>query len=966
MTDIHGFELVREMDIPELNTRARLFRHAKSGAELLSLENDDENKVFGVAFRTPPTDSTGVAHILEHVVLAGSRKYPVKEPFIELIKGSLKTFLNAFTYPDRTVYPVASQNLQDFYNLIDVYLDAVFHPLLSPHTFAQEGWHYEVERKNGQALSYKGVVFNEMKGAFADPDDRLDDVVRRHLFPDTTYGLESGGDPRRIPELTYEQFLDFHRRYYHPSNALIYFYGDDPPEERLRLMNEWLSEFDRRDVEVKIDVQPRFAQPRREEEAYIAGDDAKAYLTVNWSLAADPDPELLLSLAILTHILIGDPASPLRKALIESGLGEDLAGVGLMPELRQVYFSTGLKGVDPAHADAVERLILDTLEHLAAEGVEQSAIESAMNTIEFRLREQNTGGIPRGLALMLAALAAWTYGRDPMEVIAFEQPLSRIKKRLARGEHYFEDLIRRYFLENPHRVTLLFRPDPDLQKRWNEEEARRLDAIRSAMSPDDLKAVIEEMETLHRLQETPDDPQALAAIPRLKLEDLERENKIIPLVELSLNGGRALYHDLFTNGILYLDVGMDLRGVEQELLPFVPLFGRALLEMGTEDEDYVQLSRRIGSKTGGIRDDLYISSRLASPEPLSWLFLRGKATVERAQDLLDILHDILHKARFDDQERFRQIVLEEKAAQEAQLAPAGYMVVHGRLAAHFHIAGWLTEQMSGVDYLFFLRNLSEQVKKDWPSVLQVLETLRERLIQRPSMLWNVTLDEANWAGVEPRLAAFIGALPASPVPPASWSPTALPPHEGLAIPVQVNYVGKGANLYDLGYRLHGSIHVINRFLATTWLWERVRMKGGAYSGFSLFDQRTGLFDFLSYRDPHLKKTLEIYDQTARFLREVDLSEDELTKSIIGTIGAMDAYLLPDAKGWISMQRWLTGESDAFRQRLREEVLGATKADFRAFADVLERVREAGHVVAMGPQPRLAALKSPALALLKVL
>ncbi|TLN06672.1 peptidase M16, partial [bacterium] len=403
---LHGFELIRDETIQEINSRARLYRHLGSGAQLLSLENDDENKVFGITFRTPAGNSTGVAHIMEHSVLCGSRKYPVKEPFVELVKGSLNTFLNAFTYPDKTCYPVASQNDQDFYNLIDVYLDAVLYPNLTRHTFEQEGWHYELDSLE-DAMTFKGVVFNEMKGAYSTPDEVLSQLSQSIVFPDITYGADSGGDPRVIPDLTYEAFKAFHERFYHPSNALIYFYGDDDPEKRLEILDTYLRDFEKREVHSGVPPQPRYTEPRRLAAPYevTAEDEAPTgMLTVNWLLPDGADPVEKYAFSILSEILIGTPASPLRKALIDSGLGEDLVGRGVETEFAQMFFSVGMKGVQPDDLDSVEVLIQDTLKQLAAEGIDADAIAAAMNTVEFSLRENNTGSFPRGLGVMLRAL----------------------------------------------------------------------------------------------------------------------------------------------------------------------------------------------------------------------------------------------------------------------------------------------------------------------------------------------------------------------------------------------------------------------------------------------------------------------------------------------------------------------------------------------------------------------------------
>ena len=945
MSHYHGFELIETRDIPEINSRVRLFRHIKTGARLLSVENDDENKVFGVGFRTPPEDSAGVAHILEHSVLAGSRKYRVKEPFVELIKGSLNTFLNAFTYPDRTVYPVASQNLKDYYNLIDVYMDAVFYPLLRPLTFRQEGWHYEIDDEGN--ISYKGVVFNEMKGVYASPDSVLGESIQQSLFPDTTYGLDSGGDPRHIPDLTYAQFKSFHDEYYHPANAWIYFYGDDKPGKRLKLMNKWLRKFGPEKVDSQAPAQPRWTEPRALRKPFMAGEDSKSFVTVNWLLDENGDAEETLALNVLDHILMGTPASPLRKALIDSGLGEDVAGGGLEDELRQHFFAAGLKGTSEDQADAIEQLIFDTLRQLADEGIDRKTVEASLNTIEFMLREMNTGRFPRGLLLYIRALAFWLYDADPMAPLAFEEPLARVKKQALEGEGYFEGLIRRYFLENPHRTRLVLYPDANLKQAWEEQEAARLADEKARMTDRDVARIRKEMEALRRLQEEPDDPAALAAIPRLKLKDLDKKVRTIPTDEQVLADGKLLYHDLSTNGILYLDMGLNLAVLPTELISYAPLYARALAHMGNEGEDFVSLSQRIGSKTGGVTTAMLMGTALNGRQPVTRLVVRGKATVEHAGDLADILRDILLTTQFDDKERFRQILLEEKARQESSLIPMGHLVVNGRLRAHFTAADWLNEQMSGVSYLFFLRDLIERLDDIWPEVLANLRHVNDLLVNRGNVLWNVTLDDANWVKSQPSVAGLIQAIPDRQSAITSWRMEAPPQREGLTIPAQVNYVAKGASLYDAGYELDGSVFAIDAFLRTAWLWEQVRMKGGAYGAFSIFDYRSGIFDFVSYRDPNLLDTLAAYDATADFLKTLEVHKDELVKSVIGAIGKMDAYLLPDAKGYTAMTRYLMGENDAFRQQLRDELLDVRAEDFHAFGDALAELNKIGHVVVLG-------------------
>ena len=950
---MNQFKLLRQEEIHELQAEAFLYKH-RSGAELLSLVNKDENKVFGINFRTPPSDSTGIAHILEHSVLCGSRKYPVKEPFVELMKGSLNTFLNAFTYPDKTCYPVASQNLQDFYNLVDVYLDAVFYPRLTPSVLQQEGWHYELDDPE-KPLTFKGVVYNEMKGAYSDPERRLAEYAQHSIFPDTTYGVESGGHPRHIPDLSWEQFEAFHRDLYHPANSRIYVYGDDDPARRLELLEEYLADFEPRVIASQVTRQPRFDEPRRLVLPYpvsAEGESNRSMTTVSWLLHDDFDAETVLALNILEHILLGTPASPLRKALIESGLGEDLAGVGMESELLQLFFSVGLRGVESERVDEVEELILSSLTRLADEGLDQDAISAALNTTEFRLRENNTGSYPRGLVLMLRALSTWLYDRDPLEPLKFEAPLANIKAKSGAGTGFFEHLIRTQLLSNHHRTTIVLEPDEDLAAAEEAEETERLAQARAGMDGAALRSHVANTLELRRRQEAPDAPEDLAKLPRLQLDDLDRHTRKIPIEVGKENGWTTLYHDLFTNGVVYLDVGFDLHVLPSDLLPYVPLFGRALVETGTEREDFVKLGQRIGMKTGGIGSHSLITSKRGGGEASAWLFLRGKGMTNQVAELLDIMQEVLATARLDNRERFTQMVLEEKAGEEAGLVPGGHRVANLRLRAQFDEAGWASEQMKGVEYLFFLRQLADDCANRWDQVQSRLEDIRNRLVNRRSTICNCTYHSDDRAIVEKELARFASKLPEGDSHPASWAPEFIARDEGLAVPSQVNYVAKAANIYDLGYQLDGSVAVITRFMGTSWLWDRVRVRGGAYGAFCSFDHFSGVLSYASYRDPNLLETVEVYDQTSRFLAETEINEDELHKAIIGTIGDMDGYQLPDAKGFTSMVRYLTGVTEEYRQTMRDQVLGTDVSAFREFARILEQVNRRGRVVVVGAPDKL--------------
>jgi Zn-dependent M16 (insulinase) family peptidase len=962
-----AFELVREQQIPEVSSLARYYRHKKTGAEVLSFINDDENKVFGVTFKTPPEDSTGVAHILEHSVLCGSRSFPVKKPFVELLKGSLHTFLNAMTFSDKTAYPVASQNLQDFHNLVDVYLDAVFFPLISEDTFRQEGWHYEREASQAPMV-FKGVVFNEMKGAYSSASSVLGKVSQLSLYPDTTYGVNSGGDPKAIPDLTYDYFKKFHERFYHPSNARIVFYGDDPEGERFSILDKYLGQFDRIEVNANIALQKRFAAPRHLTETYAATEQEAgkktAMVSINWMLDRIDDPNLALNLNVLEFILVGTSASPLRKALIDSGLGEGLTGSGLAEDMLQPYFTVGLKGIDEADAPKVEELVLATLTRLADGGVDKETIEAAVNSMEFALRENNTGSFPRGIALMFRSMRTWLHGGDPLEPLQFEAPLAALKQNLANGARVFEDLIRTQLVTNQHRTTVLLKADIEQAAREKAEERARLDAADAAMTAEERADVAAQTERLKKLQETPDSPEALSKIPTLSLPDLPRTNKVLPIERGEVAGIRTYTHTLPTNGVIYLDLGFNMRKLSGRLLPLMSIFSRALTQTGTAKEDFVSLTQRIGRSTGGVGMNVTVTTKRARAGTAAWLFMRGKAVPDKLGELFAIMTDVLTTARLDNRERIRQMVHEENAGFESRLAGSGNGIVAQRLRAQYNESDWAGEQMSGISHYFYFKELAKRIDSDWPSVEADLEAIRSELLHRGEMVANVTADGATIEALKPQLAAFLTGLPEGHAGGGGWGFAASAANEGLTFPGQVNYVAKGANLLDFGFTPTGGSAVAIRHLNTTYLWDRVRVQGGAYGGSSGLDSNSGLFAFTSYRDPNLLGTLDNYDGAAAYLR-AGVGEQDLTRSIIGVIGAIDAYRLPDAKGFASLMFELTGETDETRQQRREEVLGASGRDFSALADALEQVARRGNVVVLGSETAIKAANDERGGFLKV-
>ncbi|KAJ6671254.1 hypothetical protein OIU85_015050 [Salix viminalis] len=911
----YGFEKVSEEFIGECKSKAVLFKHKKTGAEIMSVSNDDENKVFGIVFRTPPKDSTGIPHILEHSVLCGSRKYPLKEPFVELLKGSLHTFLNAFTYPDRTCYPVASTNTKDFYNLVDVYLDAVFFPkcVEDHHTFQQEGWHFELNNPS-EEISYKGV-----------------DGLLSWLFSQTIpMALIVEGDPKVIPKLTFEQFKEFHGKYYHPSNARIWFYGDDDPTERLRILSEYLDMFDASSAsnESRIEQQKFFSEPVRIVEKYPAGDGSdlkkKHMVCLNWLLADKPlDLETELTLGFLDHLMLGTPASPLTKILLDSGLGDAIVGGGVEDELLQPQFSIGLKGVSKEDIEKVEELVMGTLKKLAEEGFETDAVEASMNTIEFSLRENNTGSFPRGLSLMLQSISKWIYDMDPFEPLKYEKPLMALKARIVEegSKAVFSPLIEKFILNNPHRVTIEMQPDPEKASRDEAAEREILEKVKASMTEEELAELARATQELRLKQETPDPPEALRSVPSLSLLDIPKEPVHIPTEAGDINGVKVLKHDLFTNDVLYAEIVFNMRSLKQELLPLVPLFCQSLLEMGTKDLTFVQLNQLIGRKTGGISVVLRTYS--------TWLIAFFKKSNLQTSNALSSLFP------------------KAKAGMENRLRGSGHRIAATRMDAKLNVTGWISEQMGGVSYLEFLQALEERVDQDWDGVSSSLEEIRTSLLSKNGCLINMTADGKNLTNSEKYVSKFLDLLPSkSFVEAAAWNARLSPGNEAIVIPTQVNYVGKSANIYDTGYQLNGSAYVISKYISNTWLWDRVRVSGGAYGGFCDLDTHSGVFSFLSYRDPNLLKTLDVYDGTGAFLHQLEMDEDTLSKAIIGTIGDVDSYQLPDAKGYSSLLRYLLGITEEERQKRREEILSTSLKDFKEFGEVIEAVKDKGVAVAV--------------------
>jgi Zn-dependent M16 (insulinase) family peptidase len=827
------------------------------------------------------------------------------------------------TYPDRTVYPVASQNLQDFYNLTNVYLDAVFFPkaVNEPRILAQEGWHYDIDAPD-DPLTFKGVVFNEMKGVYSSPDSLLYREIQQTLFPNNTYGVDSGGDPRAITELTFEEFRDFHATYYHPSNAQIFFYGDDPEGERLSLLDEYLREFSplhsaRERSEVK--VQKRWAQPRDVVAYYPSnkaaeggpGSDAgggEISTTVNWVLnEVHMSPREQLAWDVLDHLLMGTSASILRKSLIDSGIGSSVVGGGMDDTLMQSTFSVGLKGVSSVEDCAkLESLVFRTLEKLAHEGFEPDAVESSLNTLEFQLREFNTGGSPKGLSFMLRSMSSWIYDQDPLSPLQFEAPLAALKADLEAGVPVFQTLIKDYLLDNTHRASVTLLPDTNMEAKLKDEEVSRLSQIKSNLSPADVDALVRQTQDLRDMQAAPDSEEDKAAIPRICLSDVDRKVKEIPIevdaTDPRWGGATVVTHPISTNGIVHVDVLLDLTATSLDDVSLLPLFQRMVMETGTSKRDRVAMSRRIGAKTGGVGCSVMLSRpppddghtaveryRVLNSDALDAFFtIKGKCTPTRVSDLLGIMTELLSDANLHDRQRAVEILKETVVRMKSQIIGSGHSFAASKIGSESSFAGLVSERMSGIAYFEAAQALLSEAEDDaaWEGLQQRLEGLRDGLLACPEgRIVNLTADAPLLDVVkQDHIAPFLNSLTAHakgkgsavaatavlqrgqwgagssarPVFATSSGGNVAGAAGGLCIPTQVNYVGRGMQVYHEGEAVHGSAQVVSGFLRTGYLWENVRVIGGAYGGMCDFNRMSGNFLLLSYRDPNLAKTLQTY------------------------------------------------------------------------------------------------------------
>ena len=957
--NLPGYELVKEKEIREMNSLGVVLCHKKTGAKVFLMMNDDENKVFSIAFRTPPDDSTGLQHILEHSVLCGSEKFPVKDPFVELVKGSLNTFLNAMTYPDKTVYPVASCNEQDFKNLMDVYMDAVLHPNIyhEPKIFMQEGWHYELQEEEGP-LALNGVVYNEMKGAYSSPESLLDRAVTQALFPDTCYGFESGGEPPRIPELTYEKFIQYHSRFYHPSNSYIYLYGNMDMEERLEWLDrEYLSKYQKRQVDSEIKLQKPFAKPVEKELHYSITEDEegenRAYFSVNTVVGTDLDPKLYVAFQILEYTLLDAPGAPLKQALIDAGLGEDVFG-GYESGILQPYFSVIAKHVDEKRKGEFLAVVKGTLRKLADQGIDRKSLLAGLNYYEFRYREADYGSAPKGLIYGLWCMDSWLYGGEPSLHLEYQETFAFLKQ--AAKEGYFEELIRKYLLDNPFEAVITLLPEKNLTAKEDQALAEKLKAYKASLSHEQVLAIKEQTKALREYQETPSSQEDLQKIPLLKREDIRQEPEKLNWMLKRELGIPVVHTPVFTAGIGYITLLFDTKGIPQEDLPYVGLLKSVLGYVDTENYRYGDLTSEIYLNSGGVDFSVTSYGKLEKPGEFTGVFVaKAKVLYEKLDFAFGILAEILTRSKFDDAKRLGEILAENKSRARMRLEGASHSAAVARATSYFSPAAAFNDVTGGIGYYHFLEKICGDAQKP-EAMARLLEKLREvsrRLFVRNRLLLGFTADEEGYGKMPAVLSRLTGSLPEGD---GKEYPFVFAPHcanEGFKTSSQVNYVARCGSFGGSGLPYTGALKILKILLNYDYLWQNLRVQGGAYGCMSGFGRLKEGY-LVSYRDPNVKETDQVYQQIPEYLRQFAADERDMTKYVIGAISELDVPLTPSIKGARSLSAYLSGVTDEMLAKEREEILRAGQEDIRRLAPIVEALLDTGSLCVIGNEEKVKA------------
>lgn len=957
--DLSAYEMMQQEDLTDLKSKGYLFKHKKSGARVLMMENDDDNKVFAIGFRTPPSDSTGVPHIMEHSVLCGSKDFPVKDPFVELVKGSLNTFLNAMTYPDKTVYPIASCNDKDFQNLMHVYMDAVLYPNIYKHEeiFRQEGWSYKLDDAESK-LEYNGVVYNEMKGAFSSPEGVLDRMILNSLFPDTSYANESGGDPEVIPKLTYEQFLDFHRKYYHPSNSYIYLYGDMDMEEKLDWLDkEYLSKFDKIEVDSEIRYQKPFDAVKEIEMEYsISSEESEednTYLSYNKVIGTSLDEKLYLAFQILDYALLSAPGAPLKKALVDAGIGKDIMG-SYDNGILQPIFSVIAKNANLEQKEDFLKVIENTLKDIVENGINKKALEAGINYHEFRFREADFGNYPKGLMYGLQLFDSWLYDEQKPFIHMQAIPTFEFLKEQV-GTGYFEGLIQKYLLNNTHASVVTVKPEKGRTARMDKELDEKLQRYKASLDEAEVKQFVEDTEALARYQEEEDTKEDMEKIPILNREDISKEIAPIYNEERDVDGTKMVYHGVETNGIGYITLMFDLSEVPQEKLAYAGLLQAVLGLIDTTNYGYGELFNEINVHTGGIGTslELYADVTKVKEKDFRATFeIKGKALYPKMGVLFKMMREILMESKLDDEKRLKEILSMLKSRLQMSFQSSGHTTAALRALSYDSPLAKFKDDVDGIGYYEVVKDIEEHFDEKKAELIVNLKELSMKLFRADNMMVSYTASEEGLEQAYAGIREIRGSL--NEEPKSEQTPCIIhckKRNEGFKTSSKVQYVARVGNFIDHGASYTGALQILKVILSYDYLWQNIRVKGGAYGCMSSFN-RLGEGYFISYRDPNLKRTIEVYEGIVDYLNNFTVDERDMTKYVIGTISNIDRPMTPSSKGDRSMNLYMNHVSAEMIQEERMQILGAQQEDIRRLARVVSAVLEADQLCVIGGEEKI--------------
>lgn len=949
--DLAEYEILDEHRVEDVQSDGFILRHKKSGARIAILSNNDDNKVFYIGFRTPPEDETGVPHIIEHTTLCGSKKFPVKDPFIELAKGSLNTFLNAMTYPDKTVYPVASCNDQDFKNLMDVYLDAVFNPNITKYEeiFKQEGWHYELTGKDDE-LKINGVVYNEMKGAYSSPDEVLSSQIYRSLFPDNTYSKDSGGNPEYIPKLTYEAYLDFYHKYYHPSNSYIYLYGDMDVVERLEWLDkEYLSLYDYKKVNSEINKQPAFDEIKNVEAQYsITMDDSqenKTYLSYNRVVGDSLDEMLYQAFDVLDYALVSSPGAPVKQALIDAGIGDDVYGsydAGIL----QPVFSFVAKNANASQADEFESIIENTLKEVVKTGINKEALLAGINSSEFKFREADFGQFPKGLLFGLNCLDSWLF--DDMKPFIHLECLGTFAKlRKAVDTDYFEKLIQEYLLDNTHGSSVTVKPKRGLGNEREEALAKELSNYKASLSDEEIKKLIEDTEHLKKYQEEPSSDEDLRKLPMLTRADMKKNAMAFSNIEDELLDVKVVRHDIESNGIDYISFLFDAGDFAQRELGYLGFFTNALGLVSTEKYSYTDLANATNIYTGGISTGTASHPDIKDRNNFVFKFeVKLKVLEKNLDKALELMEQMLLSSDFTDTKRLGELVAQIKARIQANLSSSGHLVAAMRSMSSFSRYALYQDELKGIAFYRSICHIEKELSESPKSVSDKLAAIARKLFARNRMLISFTGNNEAYGNAKPSLEKVIAGFNKMSAIGNQAEVHFNTAKEAFIDASQIQYVAKTGDFICEGYEYTGALRLLRIILSYDYLWINVRVKGGAYGCMNTF-LRSGESYFVSYRDPNLSDTLDVYDRIPEYIKSFSPDERDMTKYIIGTFSALDTPMNPEAKGSRSLSAYLEGITYEQIQKERNEILNAQPEDIRRLADLVEAVLKKDSICVIG-------------------